>query len=56
MVDMYKNLIFRKQVNPSRDTDICEHTFVQCCIAYVQVLRRANLQYELHNGLNGLSF
>jgi len=38
MVDMSKNLIFIKQAKPARDTDICQHNFVQCCIAYVQVL------------------
>jgi len=53
---MYKNLIFRKRVKPSRATDICQHTFVLCCIGYAQVLRRANLQYELHDGLKVLSF
>ena len=52
---MYKNLIFRKQVIPVRDTDICQRTFVLCWIAYSQVLGRANLQYELHEGLNGFS-
>jgi hypothetical protein len=56
VVDMSKNLIFRKQVHPVQGTDICQHTFVQSCITYVQVLRRAKLQYKLHDGLNGLSF
>lgn len=56
MVDVYENLICRKQVKPARSTDICQHTIVKCRMGYVQVLRRATLQYELHDGLSNLSF